>query len=288
MGRIISGNRTAEDIVRADLERRMREEAQKRMSPAPAANPSQSPSPIVQPAQIAAIAQDYIKVLNVSCVDADGNIFEQYPVLYVKKDVERNGASHISFTPYKAASDFEKQGSFLASMALTCNIMSTLYPHRSDADVKRFLQQYKDHGAGHGYHAQNTIINYGTQEIIHYPTAADFNQTTVVNAASQRKTGRFDKTTLQDCLLESALKDAAHTRYVKQLTGLVKPEILVEVGNYFSKPAQVWFPWSGQNGATFAEKRAAWFGCNSSYLNLYGYNNLNNCDAARGVRRSAP
>ena len=288
MARIISGNRTAEDIVRAHLEQKQREEAQKRTSPAPAPNQtSSSPQPNHHPAQIAAVAQDYITVRGITCVDADGNVTEQYPALYVKRDIERNGAQHINFTPYKVASDFEKQGSFLPSIALTCNIMSTLYPHRSDADVKRFLLQYQNHGAGHGYHAQNTVINYRTQEIVHYPSAADFNQREAVNA-SQRKINRFDKTTLQDCLLEHALKDAAHTRYVKQLTGLVKPEVLVEIGTYFGKPAQLWFPWNGQAGAGFNEIRAAWFGCISNYLDLSGDYDLVISNAARGVRLGAP
>lgn len=234
------------------------------------------------------ITNDYIILKDLICVDADGNIFEQYPVLYVKKDVERNGASYISFTPYKAASDFEKQGSFLASMALTCNIMNALYPHRSDADVKRFLLQYKDHGAGYGLHVQNTVINYGTPEIIHYPTAADFNQAVAVNAGQKRKAGNFAKATLQDCLLEDALKDAAPTRYVKQFTGLVTPEVLVEVGKYFGKPAQLWFPWNGQAGTAFTDKRAAWLGCSSDVFYLITYNYLNYFNAARGVRRSAP
>ena len=288
MARIISGNRTAEDIVRADLERRMREETQKRASPAPAANQSPSPSPTIQPAaQIVATAQDYITLRDITCVDADGNVSEQYPVLYVKKDVERNGTSHITFTPYKAATDFEKQGLFLPSMALTCHVLAALYPDRADADVKRFLLQYKDHGAGHGYHAQNTIINYSTQEIIHYPSAADFNQTIAVNAG-QRKAVNFAKATLKDCSLEDALKDAAHTKYVKQLTGLANPATLVEIGEYFGQPAKVWFPTDPVKAEDCTETRAAWFGCGSGYLSLSGSGSLNVSDAARGVRRGAP
>jgi hypothetical protein len=287
MARIISGNRTAEDIVRAHLEQKRREEAQKRSSPAPAANQSQSSSPTIQPAQVVATAKDYITLRGITCVDADGNVSEQYPVLYVKKDVERNGASHITFTPYKAATDFEKQGSFLPSMALTCNVLAALYPDRADADVKRFLLQYKNHGAGHGYQAQNTIINYATQEVIHYPSAADFNQTIAVNAG-QRKAVNFVKATLKDCSLEDALKDAAHTKYVKQLTGLANPADLVEIGKYFGKPAQLWFPWTNQAGTGFNEKRAAWFGCGSNDLNLDGNNNLYGYYAARGVRLVAP
>ena len=102
--------------------------------------------------------------------------------------------------------------------------------------------------------------------------------------AFQRKTSRFDKVTLQDSLLENALKDAAHTRYVKQLTGLANPADLVEIGKYFGKPAKLWFPWNGQAGATFNDKRAAWFGCNSNYLSLNGNYYLNYSNAGRGVR----
>ena len=161
--------------------------------------------------------------------------------------------------------------------------MAALYQNRNNPDAEALLQQYKNHGAGYGWQAQNTIINYAAEEIIHYPTAADFGQTTAVNNGL-RKTGRFTKASLKDNLLENALKDVAHTLYVKQLTGLANPADLVEIGNYFGRPAKLWFPWNGQAGATYNEKRAAWFGCNSSNLNLDGYSNRNDCSAARGVR----
>ncbi len=263
----------------------------------PYLNPPQRPTLPTPPANNAEPAipvtvttlDDFLVLQNLFCVDADGTIFEQYPELRVQKDIFRDqNRKQVNHTPYDWAVHCEQNGLFLPSFALTCNIVAALYKNRNNVDANALLEQYKNHGAVHGYQAQNTIVNYATEEVIHYPSAVDFNQTTAVNATFQRKTGRFAKATLQDSLLEDALKDAAHTRYVKQLTGLADPVDLVEIGKYFGKPAKVWFPWSGQAGATFTEKRAAWFGCYSSYLNLYGYIYLNSYDAGRGVRRSAP
>ncbi len=231
---------------------------------------------------------DFLVLENLVCVDANGNIFEQYPELRVRKDIYRDqNSGQVNFTPYNAAVHCEKNGLFLPSFALSCNIVAALYRNRTNPDANALLQQYKNHGNGHGYQAQNTIINYANEEIIHYPTPADFNQTAAVNNGL-RKTGRFSKALLQDGLLENALKDAAHTLYVKQLTGLANPADLVEIGKYFGKPAQLWFPWTNQAGSGFNEKRAAWLGCVDSNFNLSGDDNLDSSGAARGVRRSAP
>ncbi len=48
-----------------------------------------------------------------------------------------------------------------------------------------------------------------------------------------------------------------------------------KIEKYFGKPAYLWFPWSGQNGASYNDKRAARVGCFSDNLNLVGYSNLN-------------
>src|SRR3989344_4391601 len=260
----------------------------------PYLNPPPKPTtqtPPIPPANNASAAppvtvtnlDDFLVLENLVCVDANGNIFEQYPELLVRKDIFRDqNRGQVNFTPYNAAVHCEKNGLFSPSFALSCNIVAALYKNRTNPDANALLQQYKNHGNGHGYHAQNTIINYANEEIIHYPTPADFNQTAAVNNG-RRKTGRFSKALLQDGLLENALKDAAHTLYVKQLTGLANPADLVEIGKYFGKPAQLWFPWTTQAGSGFNEKRAAWFGCLTNSLSLNGSNNLNDSDATRGV-----
>ena len=261
-------------------------------------NPYLNPLPKPTPASPAADANnaapvtvtnlsDFLILQNLVCRDADGTIFEQYPELRVRKDIFRDqNRGQVNHTPYDWIVHCEQNGLFLPSFALTCNIVAGLYKNRNDPEANALLQQYKNHGNGHGYQAQNTIIHYGTQEVIHYPSGADFNQTMTVNAAFQRKSGSFTKASLQDSLLEDALKDPAHTRYVKQLTGLADPKELVEIGKYFGRPARLWFPWSGQAGATFTDKRAAWFGCNSVSFYLDGSDNLINYDAGRGVKRA--
>ncbi len=258
-----------------------------RMAPTPATSPVPSVD-TVAPVTVANL-NDFLVLYNLSCVDADGNTFESYPELRVKKDIFRDSArQQVNRKPYDAAVHCEKNGLFLPSFALTCNIVIALYKNRTNPEAEALLQQYKNHGAGHGYQAQNTIINYATQEIVHYPSAADFNQTAAINAG-RRKTGNFAKATLQDCSLEDALKDAVQTRYAKQLTGLADPKGLVEIGRYFGRPARLWFPWSGQVGTTFTDKRAAWFGCGSGgYLSLIGSGGLGYDGAARGVRLGAP
>ena len=67
-----------------------------------------------------------------------------------------------------------------------------------------------------------------------------------------------------------------------RLAILPNPSILVDIGTYFGKPANIWFPWSGQNSSAQTDKRAAWLGCNDNDFNLNANSNLDD-DDARGV-----
>ena len=269
-------------------------------SPAPGARPAivrapalrTSPEPSVppQPDRVLLNPDSYLRLENIVCVDADGNEFERYGELYVRKDIFRNqpGQTQKSFASYKAVVHCEQNGLFLPSFALSCNILQALYQRRSDTEIKTVLDQYKDKGNDIGYHAQNSLVDFARQQVIHYPTAADFDETGAVNASRQRKTAAFDSSALQNELLKDALRKAAPVRYVKQLTGLREPQILVEMGQYFGKPAKLWFAWKGLKGVGFTGKRAAWLGCGSAGTGLNAYDNLEGNGAARGVSLVAP
>ncbi len=310
----IIGDRNRKSNYNPDLARQVNEEAEeeerkRRMEelkrgkaglppvPEPAVPPvSPPPNPTIVSA-----AGDYLKLENIVCTDADGKVFESYPELYVAKDIFRNPKKEqLNFTPYNAVVHCEQNGLFLPSFALSCNIVAALFRKAVqkqadgtysviDAELKTVLDQYKGHGSDYGYHAQNTIINFGAEEVIHYPTAAEFSQAGAVNAALSHHAGKFAKATLQDSLLEEALRDSASVRYVKQLTGLSDPNLLVEIGNYFGRSAKLWFPWSGKDGSKYTDKRAAWFGCgNAGSFDLDAGGSLSYDNAARGVRRGAP
>ena len=228
---------------------------------------------------------EYITLENMACVDADGNVFESYERLDVARDIFRSGNAQVSRTPYTHAVHCKEMGLFLPSFALTCNIVARLYEERNDPEIERVLQQYKDKGNGFGWHAQNTIIDFGSSKVIHYPSARDFSQSTAVNGSQGHVALSFVKDSLEDALLKDALRDASSRRFLQQLTGLHEPEILIEIGKYFGEPAKVWFPWNGKAGKGFKEKRAAWFGCIDASFNLDAVNFLGSVNAARGVRR---
>ena len=229
---------------------------------------------------------EYITLENMACVDADGNVFESYERLDVARDIFRSGNAQVSRTPYTHAVHCKEMGLFLPSFALTCNIVARLYEERNDPEIERVLQQYKDKGNGFGWHAQNTIIDFGSSKVIHYPSASDFSGVTAVNASQSRVVLPFVKDSLEDALLKDALRDASSRRFLQQLTGLHEPEILIEIGKYFGKPAKVWFPWNGKARKSFKETRAVWFGCDNTSFFLVMYDDLIDASAARGVRRA--
>ncbi|GEM_PF-1625662 len=241
--------------------------------------------------RVYSLNDDFLAVENIQCVDADGNPFEQYDRLLVDKDVVRSDdGKHVNFIPYRAITHFEKNGSlFLPGIALSSNILAALYQHRDDPEVKPVLMHYKNHGAGFGWHAQNTVIDWGEQKIIHYPHKNDFTEhggKTSINQARQRtllsfarkeKRKIFWDRSLSNTTLEKGLEDPLMARFVRQLTGLENPSLLVEIGNYFGKTARVWI--SSSN-----DTKAAWLGCDDINFNLLGNYYLYDDNAARGVR----
>ncbi len=252
-------------------------------------------------------AGNFLQLGNISCVDADGKEFEQYNSLAVRKDIFRNGSGQINFTPYQAIVHCQGQGLFLPSMALSCNIVAALFKQAVklesngtystlNQDAKNVLDHYKNKGNGTGWHAQNTVIDYNRQRIIHYPIDADFPShggIANINASHpkielpfKKKEGTlpFTDKKLENMTLEQGLNHPLVSTFVKQFTGLADPSDLVRVGQYFQQPAKVWFPTSPVKVEDCTETRAAWFGCYSNCLNLFGNYDLYSDDAARGVR----
>ncbi|MEA3378804.1 MAG: hypothetical protein U9Q69_04145, partial [Nanoarchaeota archaeon] len=196
------------------------------------------------------------------------------------------------YTPYQGITHFEQQGLFLPSFALSCNILVALYANRSDADANAnaVLMHYKDHGSGYGgWHTQNTVVkwNKGKGQVIHYPHDSDFPEHGGTNDVNQGKRQSLDFKVkgFGNMELKEALKKKHFKNYIKNLTGLPNPEILVEIGDYFSKPARVWVP---SKVGEVETTRCSWLGCNNidfilSTSNLISYNN-----AARGVLFGEP
>src|SRR3989344_9417676 len=98
------------------------------------------------PSRISFSEGDFLTLEDLSCVDADGNVFESYERLDVRKDIFRADGKQVSRTPYAHAVHWEEMGLFLPSFALTCNIVARLYEGKTDAHVEKVLQQYKDKG----------------------------------------------------------------------------------------------------------------------------------------------
>ena len=245
------------------------------------------------PAGIADVTEDYIVLENISCVDADGNVVENHPKLYVKKDVERKAdKAFISFTPYNGISHFEQQanGLFVPSMALSYQILDIAWQNKDNPEFAKLLKQYKDYANNGsydcGWHCQNTLVDYAGQQIIHYPSDTDF---TSNGGTSGINNGRrialpFSKIGLKSAALEDALNNANTARFVRQFTGLQNPAVLIDIAKYFGKTARVWFP--GGDATNCNETRAAWLGCSGDGFSLSADGCLSDDIAVRGVRSS--
>src|SRR3989344_6768906 len=260
--------------------------------PAPSVDASE-PTGTIAPTVITSAA-DFLLLENIICVDSNNNPFEKYDKLQVRKDIfrEANGGQ-VNLTPYNAAVRCQQNGLFLPSFALSCAIVTKLYQaavrkesngtyKTLNPDAKKVLDQYKDKGNGTGWHAQSTIINWGTQEIIHYPRDADFpahGGKSNINKSQPQLKLLFNRTGFKDTTLVDGLQIPNFKRYVQNLTGLQNPSILDDIGSYFGKTTHLWI--SSSN-----ETRSAWLGCDVSGFYLGGDNDLGNFNAARGVKRA--
>jgi hypothetical protein len=244
--------------------------------------------PVISPAfGIGDITADYICLENIACVDADGNVFEQYPNLYVRRDIEKDADGKILyFTAYDAAAHLEQKAMRNPSFALHCNIAAALYAQRQEPELNKVLMQYKDKGNGNGGHKPNTLISYAGQEVMHNPYDSDFPSD---GGNSNINTGRrvalgFSKQGLKSMPLEQALNDSVALRFAKQLTGMANPELIVELGKYFGKEAHLWVP--NGDASNCNDTRAAWLGCSNNNFYLDADYDLDYNNAARGVRSS--
>ena len=238
----------------------------------------------VEPISDVSSIDDYLVIPGIECVGADGAVFERYDRIYVAKDVERNGKRHISFTPYKAILHFEKKNMFLPSFALSCNVLACLFANKDNEDCNKALMQYKNRGAECGWHAQNTIVDWKNKKIRHYPLDMDFHNdggNDNVNQSRQNAELGFDVKGLETMSMEDALKRKEFERFIINLTGLKSPEVLVEIGKYFDKPARIWVP---NNPSDVKYTSASWLGCYNYSFSIVAYRGLSYNSAARGVR----
>ncbi|HLC22597.1 MAG TPA: hypothetical protein VJJ79_02380, partial [Candidatus Nanoarchaeia archaeon] len=148
----------------------------------------------------------------------------------------------------------------------------------------RILMQYRDKGNGNGWHAQDTVIDWNRRMIVHHPYDKDFPSyggNKNVNQGRAQKAFSFISEGFGNITLEDALKREHFARYIRNLTGLRDPAVLVEIGKFFGKPARVRVP-NNPEQATYTA--AAWLGCNGINFYLNGNSYLNGSGATRRVR----
>jgi len=191
----------------------------------------------------------FLKLEHIVCIGSDGKVFEEHPRIFLEKYHIKNEDEpneYLYTGAYEAIAHLEQKGMFLPSMAMTCNILAALYARKdSMPEARKLLDQYNSIGNYllSGHH-QNTVVCPGT--IIHYPYDKDFRKSggdKGVNANLRiQKTFKYRREwcngkDLYAADLDEALKEEDILNYVKDLTGLEDPNILVEIGKYLEMRA---------------------------------------------------
>ena len=250
--------------------------------------------------------QNYLLLQNLSCYDTQGHIFEHYDELYVQKEILRQKETTpnekkiptaqtemvpVRLTCQQAIKQYDED-SFLPSFALTCNLLVLLHEKSKagDGEADTLLKQYQNLGKGYGWHAQNTLVNYDWNQIIHYPTSEDFERTEEQPILNEppRVALPFSARSLVDTDINAALDHEELLPFVRNLTGLKDPRQLIEVSKYLGLEARLQFPFrrNAQGLAdaqgTFSGIYPAWLG-GVTYFHLSTFTVLDFAYAARGV-----
>ena len=196
--------------------------------------------------------EDYIMLEDITCTDADGNVFEQYKRLYLAKDVIHYSPLGEKSSTFEAILTAESQGGFVPSLALTCNILAKLLQLKEDPTIDAVLRSYATLKGLGTYTVQNTIIDCGNHEIIHYPMAhelvtAGFPRTVFVNVQQRRKFpySAFGPGPISGpvwVLHPSFLANGEPKRFFQNLTGLSDPIVLYNISNYLGNGFDIWTP----------------------------------------------
>lgn len=191
--------------------------------------------------------KDFLVLENIVCRDYRGDAFEKYEKIYVAKDILLNGSTPASFTSYAAVFNCEMRQIFLPSMALTWNILVRLYENRKNKIANDVLMQYKC-----GKYAQNTLVNYESKEIIHYPRDNDFKKGSKdginyfdANQGMPRIPLAFSEKAFNGWSETFRLK-GSHNHHLRtflwHLTGVSDLDVLTEIGSYLNLETKAYLP----------------------------------------------
>ena len=212
---------------------------------------------------------------NITCTDSAGNDFEHYERISVSLAIAQNSQKWVPpdmdyqyarpncFTRETAKDNLQTQGFTLPSSALTFALLEQAYERREEPLMKRFLEEYKDHGvpmpwlqrgcpttSTEGIHLTDTVVK---EKIVHYAgldnevrlpyTSPDLGKSQF-DAPSRLAPGNSLRQYVESfghVSLDEALKIPEYAELVQNVTGLRDPRVIEKIANLFgiSDPYQV-------------------------------------------------
>jgi len=221
-------------------------------------------------------------------VTIDGKLVESYDSLDISLDAFKDDKGKIlSLTHYQAIVHAEAQGLFLPSAALTGQLLVTAFEQKDrNYLAEKYVQQFKNTGVSHGWHAVNTIIPWDKRVVIHNPLASDFPAnyaTKLLNVGRQRGEISFDSSIneLRDKELTEVLGNAEYVLFLSKVIG-VHPSKLIPIAQYLGRTPRAWVP----NNPKKADYTAGVFVGSGYGFDVDTYVSLDGSSPASGVRES--
>lgn len=232
-------------------------------------------------------SKQYLLIKNIRCTDADNRIIEQYDELLVAKEFTFPKSSIKGTTnTYDAIKTMEKKGMFLPSLALTCNILAALYENRNNEAADKLLKEYFNRKDDYEFVAQNTVVDWEKNKVIHYPRDDYFLNGyggKNVNLNREETVRALNPKGFQNLDLEEAVCISPFFEdYIKNSTGLQNPGILTWISRYYESRLSLWVNSMAKNDGSIG---TTWIDHGTESLNINLFNYLSVGGIARGVKK---
>ena len=198
-----------------------------------------------------------ITLENIKCVDSRRRVITEYSVLPVHRDYFRyDNGEPLHFGLADALQHAGRPMKMLPTMAVTCNILARLYEHRGEPEARQVLDLYKLDRHFQFFDKKLPRFNQFVQATVVANMGSEYNGVihlvgdfvsggdTEFKVAWERRGIQFNESLdqLMPLPLEQAVNQSMHRALLMDLTGLEKPEVLLEIAAYLGGDIQHPFP----------------------------------------------
>ncbi|MBS3108000.1 hypothetical protein J4468_03740 [Candidatus Woesearchaeota archaeon] len=167
-----------------------------------------------------------------------GRLIEDYKHLEVARKYSMMHGNKPLVKPYYLwIEDTEKENQFIPSFGLMCNIQKVMFEALRNFYFHNAAEEFLLNFMSGIPLAHNTLVSLNIGGIANYAHGKDI----IFSSGRDKKVLYFKKNNLKGMSLERAIKN--EESFIRNITLLDEPEILIKIGNYFNMTSNLVFDW---------------------------------------------